>query len=350
MPDESAWDFMIPRDRYNRPIIVNPDGENEPYTRVSTFCSTLSDTTGIAKWKLRHLAVAMGRYSDLGAMAAGLSYDDDKADIDEAIETALDRIGLNAKANYGTAVHTFTEPGRDFDNVPDPSMRADVEAYDALIKALGITVVETETFIVNDALRCAGTFDHIYEVPAGLVERATDGNANRMNYDRPIRLIGDKKTGQLHMHEHALQLAVYATGSRYNPSTAERAPLDVSQRWGLTIHVPRGEGTAFAYLTDLAMGRAAAELALSVRAWRKGPEGLATVLTPLSVDLAPAKAEGETGASGRIMVLVERAESTARLSELWRTYRHSGWTAEHTEAAKVRALLFDELGARVVTS
>src|SRR5690606_20390553 len=101
-----------------RPMIKQSDGTLVPYQRASTFCVQLSDHTGIYKWKLRHVVLGMGRYPDLQRLAAPLRYDpdaptdengrrmDDRDELDRIAERAMDRVGLNVKADYGTAVHS----------------------------------------------------------------------------------------------------------------------------------------------------------------------------------------------------------------------------------------------------
>ena len=91
----------IPRDRWKRPLVTPADGGDAvPYTRVSTFASTLEDAGGLTTWKARLAARGMACFPDLAAMVAGLTFADSgdkKADtkanrpsnvtLDEHIET-----------------------------------------------------------------------------------------------------------------------------------------------------------------------------------------------------------------------------------------------------------------------
>lgn len=282
----------ITRDQYGRPRII-PVKRGKPdlkaklvgYTRVSTFADAIADAGGLATWRLWHLALGLGRNPDLAALAGtyGPTVDDlsrrDKAELSELIERAHDRSGGNVKADYGTAVHAYTEPGAL--DVPDAfdeterhsallaSIAADAAAFTAALDAHGLEVVETEQFVVNDDVQSAGTFDH------------TVRTARALQFDVPIAsgvksqhvpagtvLVLDKKTGKLHFDTQAIQLALYANAKRYDPETGERADLGASFEWGVLAHVPKGEARCDLYLIDLRIGWAAAKLAGKVREHR----------------------------------------------------------------------------------
>ena len=261
------------RDWMGRPLII-PEGGGKPvpYQRVSTFASTLSDAGGLLTWGKRMAALGVARHEDLAAMIASLTFsdlDDDKkrkaADkpvnkiLDGHIETAICRV--TDAAAYGTAVHSFTEP--DASPFVPARMQADVASYQRALDAHGITVCETELFVVHDALGVAGTLDHIYDVPGF------------------GRVVADKKTGTKKPQELALQLRAYAGAARYNVETGERTPLDVSQEVAVLVHIPRGQGETVLYLVDLLEAERACAAAVWVREWRKRDD-LLSHLTPLS--------------------------------------------------------------------
>lgn len=314
----------IPRDRWQRPLIVPANGGKPVgYVRASTFANTLDDAGGLVKWKARMVALGIGAHEDLAAVAAGLTYGDPK--LDEIIETAHDRAGGNAKANYGTALHLYTDPGAP---APPARMASDVDAYHAHLALHGATVVEHDRFIVNDALGVAGTFDAIL---------AFTGLGNMME---------DRKTGGLHMLAHAIQLAVYAGGVFYDldaDGNPVRTPLpDVDQNTGIIAHVPAGKGECVFYDVDLNLGRAACDLALDVREWRKRKDigavraatgGLALPVAPVvnitAVDnLTPVALDA----------LIALAPDLSALHALWETHQ-TEWTPEHSELAKARKAL-----------
>lgn len=276
------FDTGVERNGHGQPLIVplkrgKPDTAAKlvPYTRASTFAKALDDGGGLATWRTRHAAHGVAKSPDLAAMIAALGNPDmlasqAKRDLDGIIERAHDRSGGNIKADYGTAVHSLTEPGNTGDPF-DAGIADDVAAYNAALDGAGLTVVDSERFVVNDRLAVAGTYDHRYEAGRDLIVPVSDDC-------EPItagtRLLGDKKTGTLHPLSCAIQLAVYARAELYDHTTGVRTALDVSPQWGVVAHIPRGTGTATLYLVDLHAGWEAAKLALAVRQARSGEKRL----------------------------------------------------------------------------
>jgi hypothetical protein len=243
------------RDRWDRPLIKQSDGTLVPYTRASTFAGWLDDGVGLAIWKSRHVALSIATNEDLAGVVAGLSYGD--KDLDVLIERALQRAKTDESANWGTAVHRFTEP--DSPPTMPERFKSDVTAYHAEMDRRGWEVLDTEIFIVNDDLRVAGTFDHLI--------RTRDGRV----------MILDKKTGKLHYLSMAMQLACYAGGSRYDVTTGARTPIhpDIDQRAGVIAHIPAGQGRC--QMIGLDINRAAyfAHVAITVNAMRRRERELA---------------------------------------------------------------------------
>ncbi len=317
----------IPRDRWKRPLIVPPDGGAPiAYVRASSFATALDDPGGLPKWKARMVALGIGRHEDLAAMVAGLEYGDPK--LDEIIETAHDRAGGNAKANYGTAVHTFTDPGAP--SAP-ARMTADVDAYHAELARHGGTVIAHDRFIVNDALGVAGTFDAIIGFPKV---------GNRVE---------DRKTGTLHPLAVAIQLAIYAGGVYYtigpDGQPVREALPDVDQDTGIVAHVPAGKGTCTFHAVDLNLGRAAVELALDVRAWRARKD----LCSPLAVGfpeppavVEPAKVS-DPAAGDRLGDLIAAAPTLDALRDLWAA-NQTGWDDSHSELARARKVFIQAAG------
>jgi hypothetical protein len=246
----------LERDRWQRPLLVPRDGgEKVAYTRASTLAGYLSDSTSLHRWKLGLLAKGLADREDLAGMVAGLEpmtgvrkHDDPiKRKLSGIIDLALEVGGNHVKANYGTAVHSFCEPGND-QPVPE-RMKSDVDSF----RRLKLNCEIAETFVANDEFMAAGSFDGRFRLPeVGLV-------------------IGDIKTGQIKPHDVAVQLAVYAGGEEYDPETNKRTPQpdDLNRDVGLLIHIPAGEGRTDLYLVDLVAGRQAAQVAAWVRDWRK---------------------------------------------------------------------------------
>lgn len=271
-----------PRDRWGRPLLVPvKGGERQAYTRMSTLANYICDQSGLATWEKRLLARGLAEREDLCAMIAALPRcHSDKRDkrtlsaaekredkevnakLDGYLNEALEHAGRSWKANSGTAVHGFTDPGADLDAVPE-RMKADVDSFLTYIGSGTIEVLATEVFVVNDALQCAGSFDHI-------------GRVNGVpGMSGPVVI--DKKTGQIDGKglSFAIQLAGYATSDVYDLDTDERRPLEsltggeqVSRQWGVIAHIPLGAGRTDLYRVDLLRGVHCARLATNVRTAR----------------------------------------------------------------------------------
>lgn len=258
---DALWDNgipdSVPRDRWGRPLIMQPDDSLAPYVRVSTLAQTLTDQTGLTIWKTRSVALAVARDPALAAVLAGCDYSD--PGLDPLIEQVLDRRGATASvlaewletvtddrtradlarrlnraraadaAAHGTAVHAWTDHACTCGvrRAVSPDQADDVAAFDEAMDAAGLTLVASEVFVVNDALGAAGTFDGVW--------RDRDG----------LHYVGDKKTGRDYPGQLAVQLAAYADASRYDPVTGQRSPILPGVRWAgevLAISIPRGQG------------------------------------------------------------------------------------------------------------
>jgi hypothetical protein len=252
----------VRRDQYGRSLLVpagQPKTARQPYTSMSTLAGMLSDASGLHTWEKRLLARGLGGRPDLVALAAALSpltgdsqFDRiSNADADSIIERALDFAGRDVKADWGTAVHAFTEPDADRSRIPTRQMANDVEAYDYAMA--GSRQILSEVFVANDDLTAAGSFDGTYSF---------------MGWEH---VIGDKKTGKYKPLACAIQLAGYRGGDIYDVHTDGREawPDDVSNDIGIVIHVPYGEARATIYGIDLGLGRELASLAAEVRDKRR---------------------------------------------------------------------------------
>lgn len=261
----------IPRNRWGQPLIIPAGGGKPvPYVRASTMAKTLDDTSNLMLWKQRVTAVGLAKSPDLRARLAGLIANhpdpiggDGKRDLSKLVEEAAEAGGASDAASMGTGWHALTEAldaGTPVSEllVDDATQGRLVEYVDA---TAGLDVLGVETFVVNDTVQAAGTFDRLVRLPDGRV------------------VVADLKTGT-HDANYPLgvttQIAVYAHGHRYDPATGERTPLheDLDVSAGLLIHLPqKGEGCRL-YLLDLAKGWEAALTARAVydaRKW-KAPE------------------------------------------------------------------------------
>jgi hypothetical protein len=270
------------RDQWGRPVILpdprwledpelapaswrTPDGGVWPdrrYTRVTTFGEALLDGSALSRWKMRRVALGMGRRPDYVTAAAALTAEErDRAALNDLAEKALEAAGPNA-ADIGTALHGFTERmdrGEDVGFVP-PEYRADLDAYRQVIAPL--TILQRECRMVCDELETAGTPDAIVLCD----EPDPDGNVD-------LARIADLKTGNVDYTagKFSTQLAIYAHSALYHPTTGARTYPErgLSVRWGLVIHMPAGMGTAQLRWLNLEHGWKGAQLAGPVREWRK---------------------------------------------------------------------------------
>lgn len=251
-------DIEIPRDRWGRPLIDPPGGgKPKPYTRVSTLSKTLDDKTALSKWMCRQTAIGLAQRPDLVALVA--SDPDSKRQVGDAVEQAMVAAKSDAAANRGTTIHSFTEQidrGTFDPTFVDAEMLADLRAYRDTMAPIKIDAIET--FVVQDQIEAAGTFDRIVTLPDGRT------------------MVADIKTGQYEPkfpHSATTQIAVYSRGTEYAPgaraeqSLAERYNID--QQHGLLIHLPAGSAKCDLYLLDLEVGWALATVAHRVRAMQK---------------------------------------------------------------------------------
>lgn len=244
----------IPRDRWDRPLIVPIEGgEPVPFTRVSTLAKALDDQTALMAWKQRKTAEGLVRRPDLLTRVAGALANGDpdtdwptKKDLNRVCSEATEAAGASKGSSAGTGFHALTEAidrGEEPMFVtPDDAKRLD--AYRAATQ--GYTALDIETFVVNDAVRAAGTFDRLWLCPDGRVR------------------VGDLKTGKSEAEypfSTTVQIAVYANGCRYNPDDGRmplHANLDLST--GLLVHMPPSGGCQVIPL-DLEKGWRAAQAA-----------------------------------------------------------------------------------------
>jgi hypothetical protein len=260
--DPATARAAVPRDRYGRPLIIPPGGgEPVAYTRVSTFASALDDKSSLADWTSAMTLIGAAKDETLVRGARGLNYQRDKSRVRELVEQAKVLGGANNARDEGTTLHGLTEKLDAGHELPDLDAQtiADLDAYRRI--TAGLTPVLSETFVVNDELQVAGTFDRLLDISA-------DKALPPWLHGR--RVIGDLKTGGVDykIGSFALQLACYARGQLYDPVTGQRTPLGADESIGLVVHLPQRTGRAAIYAIDLTRGYAAAGLARAVREWR----------------------------------------------------------------------------------
>lgn len=262
----TAQTIEIPRDQWGRPLITPPGGGTPvAYTRASTLAKALDDLSNLMLWKQRKTAQGLLQRPDLLTRLAGVlamgdpdtDYDTKRA-LNRICDEATEAAGASSGASAGTGLHALTEAidrGFDVPFIPEQD-RARLDAY--VQATLRYEPVDVETFVVNDNLHAAGTFDRLFRCPDGRV-RVADLKTGKSEADYPLAT--------------AMQLAIYATGSRYDPLDGERSPLhdDLDTSIGYLIHLPASGGCRMIPL-DLERGLTAAVLASQVhhevRKWR----------------------------------------------------------------------------------
>lgn len=325
-----------PRDGSGRPLLIPrgaTDGERVAYTRASGLADVLEEFSFLWKWKMRGLAVGLAQNMDLVRLAAAETYtcgftDDEQANrasgrrVDEVIERALDRAGVDMKADYGTAIHARTEPGNTGTD-PDEKQAADVASCWQLWADLGVVNLATEVFTANDELRVAGTFDHLSWVPGyGII-------------------VTDKKTSAKAKSSYDIQLSTYTNGDVYDPETDQRLTLEeyiASLGWdpsllnrdaGLIWWVKNGKTEA--RFLDLRNGYRWAKVAAEIRDERR----------PAAARVAPNVGKRIAAAlevtRGVLMDAIAHADSLDRLYEIHgQPVFRAVWTDSHTEAAMAK--------------
>lgn len=244
----------IPRDRWGRPMVMQPGGKKRlPYRRTTTFVGVLDDMNGLMKWKSRQVALGMGQRKDL-VLAAAAARPDDKKTLGDIAEAAAEHAKSSSAATTGTALHTLTEridQGETIGEIP-AEYQADLDAYRAATEH--IEWVGIESFRVHDDWQVAGTADRIGRFPG----------------DDRLRIF-DIKTGSIdYPGKMCMQLAMYARMTPYDITTDTRTadPGEVDLNTGIIIHLPAGQGVCTLHEIDLMKGWGACLLARQVWDWR----------------------------------------------------------------------------------
>lgn len=345
MTDEVSDNFFAlpdgpPRDRWGRPLLIPRGGteaDRQWYTRASSLADMISDFGFLHRWQMRYLARSMGHHRDLAMLAAAECYTTgfDKGDerenresgrrLDDIIERALDRVGIHEKADYGTAVHAWTEP--DNDGFVFEEARADVDSFKQVCEDQGIAILGTELFTANDHLRVAGTFDHLCYVPGyGII-------------------LTDKKTSsKVHVRDFEVQLCSYAGADLYDWETDQRLTLEdyvarlgwdpawINRDQALIFWIKNGKTVL--HELDLRRGRAAAERAVWIRDVHRSRVGETRAERKIERALADKR--------GWLLDAIGAATSAQAMMDLWNDPTNQAvWTEEHTQAAINRKAVLD---------
>ena len=384
LPDEMPEvPTSIPRDRWDRPLIVPPGGGRPvAYTRASTLGKTIEDTYNLSRWAQRNVALGLSRRPDLVALAAAVATNEgaDRAALDEIADKAHEAAKGDRGANVGTALHKLSErrdAGEDLSYLPT-ELAAALDAYSRIMEPF--EVLASETFVVHDGLQAAGTFDRMLSPRVELT--APDGTV----FGPGDVICADLKTGRAESTAYwgptyAVQQAVYGHGTPYRVGAGRLpwgdvigADLTPSRTWALILHVP-SDSPADAGLVwvDLTLGAALAELCVEVRkarkvkglfsechvgqGWRHVPGGVHAladdgypapdpepvevpeqVATTAPASVPPGGNTKPLPAQVRkalLMASLRQAADEAALDALWEA-NQADWAPEHTQMVRAR--------------
>jgi hypothetical protein len=333
-----------PIERLNgQPLIIPPGGGDPvPYTRASSLGAYLTDDRFLMSWRERNLAVALGRRKDLADLCAIEPYTTGFAEpdkitksasgkrLDGYIERALDSVIISERADRGTVVHGVTE--QDYEGFVPISVITELASMNEWLAINDVRRVGSEIFVVNDELKVAGTFDHLFYINGfGLI-------------------IGDTKNGR-NTNElgFGCQFANYAHSEVYDPETGERTSLQdyvireygfdpgpVNQEWALLLSLKAAQDGGYGELkvseVDITWGYKKCELAAQVRDSRLETAG--KVLQSKRLKHVKGKKAKEL-AHQAILDRLAAAITYEELLAIWRQYQPI-WTDEHTAASQKR--------------
>lgn len=214
----------VPRDQWDRPIIVTPDGDLASYIRASSY-GCIEDRYGIHEWKRKQVVYGLSRAFHLvqrAQSASGTATKSDNAILKEVADRAEIIAASDAGSLTGTAIHKLSErrdEGADLSYL-DPNTTACLDAYGRLMAPF--EVLATELFVVCDDYGSAGTLDRAVRLRWDLV--FPDGTV----LPAGTIIVIDVKTGKITsvkywMAEYSCQQFIYDNGLPYFPGVTHLA-------------------------------------------------------------------------------------------------------------------------------
>ena len=332
----------VERDGQGRPLIEQGDGTVRAYTRASGLGDYLTDDSFLTSWKLRYLAVGLGRRPDLAALCAIETYNTGFHEppaaqksasgkrLDGYIGRALDYMRIDERADHGSVVHGITETGYE-GYVPINAIREKAAFYACLAKNQ-IVRLGSEMFTVNDELRVAGTFDHLMYHPVYGI------------------FIGDTKNGRNSNNlGFSIQFANYANSDLYSwvdgvgwvrQTLEDYVATRFPEIWAKTGQINREVAVLFAVKdgecktkdVDIVWGYDMACLAAEVRDARDAESGRVTMSKTV---LKVAGKEAEKLIEPALIEWIETCDTVEMLRLLWQEHKE-WWTPQLTNAAAAR--------------
>lgn len=301
---------VLRRDRWDRPLILTPEGKEEGYRRVTTYIDVLEDKTTLVDWKQRIVVVGVAAIEQAAAGEPGLvgieevtsdsvlsrveesnrlfaksmkvakkdlkkgsytatEYEEAVARIEKRQKAELNDLVAEAfkagdgflKAEAGTRLHYLAECVDKGEPLPEDATdleRRDLAALADAYRQLDLKVLDVERFVVHDGYKAGGTLDR------------------RVSYISPsvgrrVVAIGDIKTGRMDhgSAKMARQCAMYGASKGYDPAKPEeRVNLRCNQQVALIFHLPAGSGVCTVYELDITLGHKGLKLCQAVYDYR----------------------------------------------------------------------------------
>lgn len=315
------------RDRYGRPLIIQPNGGKPvPYRRCTSYVDVIGDKYQLQQWEKRQVAAGLAQRDDLRLNV--LAHLGDKKVLDAACKDAKEYALAGAKATKGTAFHALTDIADRGGELPAGLPDNVLRTLDAFREATrDLKVIHIESKVALDTFGVAGTPDRIYEY-------------------QDERYIGDTKTGntQYGVQKIAAQLAVYARSSLYDVETGARDFHGASTNRGIVMDVDLDTCTVELLWIDLEAGWQAVMVAKQV--WdQRALDKRKLLVAPFGPTERPslhlekrdqAKAENRDDLErASVLKQIAACDNADIIRGLWSTYS-SIWTDELTEAARAR--------------
>jgi hypothetical protein len=346
----------VPRDQWERPLIVLPDGSNViAYVRASKYGKLIEDYYTLHRWDERNIVWGMSRAHHLVVRAQSVREQtgrDNVATLQDTAERAKLIAGADAGALTGTGLHKLSErrdAGEDLSYL-DPMSTACLDAYAALLTPF--EVLASETFVVCDDLGGAGSFDRVVRLRFPI--RWPDG----VVWPAGMIVVIDVKTGKITSMPYwacdfTVQQLIYATGVPYLPGITELedpnkrsagnivavrdqpgrngritwdeigVPGGPSQEWALICHVPAADPSQ-AHWERVNLTTAREDAAAAQRAWQRARVSRAerflalpaeALVPPDGITLAGTddgiRADSDSGMSTSSESIMERQAATA---------------------------------------
>jgi hypothetical protein len=390
--DDQDEAFEIPADvpRHggdDRPWIRFPGVEHDPsddhsstrkrgrgtfYSRASSVGKPIEDWFQVHEAQLDRLVFGMGRRPELAAQAQLIqAWETDRDKIRAIRKEAITAGGGLEAAIRGTVFHELAEQrfswrlgGYDHMHLADDM----AQGLDVLARLLEpFEVLDTETFVVWDEHRIAGSYDMRLRLrrPIRIERVAKDGTVTLLAELEPGEVIvADLKSGKdrkYHGPTYGVQQLPYACGTPYThregrkPWSAGEAPRT---DWALIPHVsPLDPETAGLYWVDLKAARKRLALVEQIREARKVDDlfiphvETEQVGEPVQLREVLPDVVHELGrlAHAAVLEAIELAADQAVLDELWVKHGHE-WRDEWTAAVQAKLAQLSNGATEVRTS